>query len=60
MSLLQDLPGRALREAARGSILLRRVFRIGIAAEEDAPGLQFQFLHFLTSIQSMRPVSIIR
>lgn len=32
MFLLQDLPCRALREAARGFILLRRVFRIGIAA----------------------------
>ena len=48
MFLLQDLPGRALCEAARCFILLRRVFRIGIAAEEDAPGLQVQFLHFLT------------
>ena len=60
MILVHALPGRALREAARGFILLRRVFRIGIVAAEVAPGLQFQFLHFLTSKQSMRPVSIIR
>ena len=60
MHLLQDLPCSTLCKAARGFVLLRRVFRIGIAAEEDAPGLQFQFLHFLTPKQSMQPVSIIR
>lgn len=60
MHLLQDLPCSTLCKAARGFVLLRRVFRISIAADKDAPGFRFEFFHSLTPKQSMRPVSIIR